>query len=178
MKAKIWRDEKFVYSTDKNDWIKTEISSENRKISMKISQYQDIIVLDSKGLVSENLGKVLGQFYFEPESHFYKQSGSDGTYMFHMNSHGWFVGPDPGKPDGWLKNNSDSNSVPKSGWKCRIGDRWEEDPSCVITNGPILCDKLGIGLYNFRNRRNKERGQEQPWNPPIRSKRWFHIEQK
>ena len=111
LKAKIWRDEKFVYSPDKNDWIKTEISSENKKMTMKISQYQDIIVLDSKGLVSENLGKVLGQFYFEPEIHCYKQCGSDGTYMFHIKGHGWFIGPDPGKPDGWLKNSSDSNNA-------------------------------------------------------------------
>ena len=113
---------------------------------MEISQYQDILVLDSDDLVSKKLGKVLGQFYFEPEIHCYKQSGSAGTYMFHMKGHGWFVGPDPDKPDGWLKNSSDSKKVPKSGWKCKIGfDEWKNDSSCVITNGPILCDNLGFG---------------------------------
>jgi len=113
--AKLWRDEKFIYSQDKNNWIQAAINSESELISMEISQYQDILVLDSDDLVSKKLGKVLGQFYFEPEIHCYKQSGSAGTYMFHMKGHGWFVGPDPDKPDGWLKNSSDSKKSSKIG---------------------------------------------------------------
>ena len=65
-------------------------------------------------------------------------SDSPPVYLYRAKNNQWWVGSFLGKRKGWLKNSTDSVSVPETGWEVADGKGgWLEDPQLTARCGPL-----------------------------------------
>ena len=73
---------------------------------------------------------------------------AEPSYLYHVPGEDWWVSGVPGIEEGWLKNESKSETVPTTGWKYLDDDgkQWHSDPSIKITPGKLVsvCDTITI----------------------------------
>ena len=138
--TKIWRNKSHVMCDKAKDMVK--ITDENEMMNIEIF-FKDHHVIESKGLVAEKFGKFLGLYTYDSDHECFKQCGGK-RYLFCIEDYGWFVGPDPTDPCGWLMNGRKSGIVPSSGWACVVNDEWEEDTTCVITKSTLRCHNMSV----------------------------------
>ena len=114
-----------------------------------------LLVLASDGIAAEHHGGKLGQYSVSGEhnnSPYYVQtdtlshSDSRPVYLYRADNNQWWVSDVLGERAGWLKNPSDSVSVPETGWKVADGTgTWPDDPQLTARCGPLTeCGDITV----------------------------------
>ena len=128
----------------------------NRDISSLhyISLYMDTTLLvTSAGPSAEYRGDMLG-VYKEAGTHnnypYYKQvdterKDEEEEVIYRSKAGGWVMGPGLDGPYAGLKHESNTESVPLSGWSCYDGDKYSDDPHLRISPDlPPACGEITI----------------------------------
>ena len=103
-----------------------------------------MIVISSTGGAAQHQGGALGQFEYDEDRRYYRQTSTDqghknfqAVYCYPDKDDEWWVSSTPGKKGGWLRNPRPSKSLPTSGWQYYDGKSWHDDPTLTISPGPL-----------------------------------------
>ena len=127
--------------------------------------HEPVIVLASDGIAVEEGN--LGQYSLSGEhnkSPYYVQSNTlsnsaslylSPVYLYRADDNQWHVGPYLGNKGGWLKNTSDSVSVPETGWQVftdgENGKVWLDDPQLRVICEPLAeCGDITVSDDTFK----------------------------
>ena len=114
------------------------------KVSNSRENYKRMVVISSTGGTAKREGGVLGQFEFDEDKGYYQQTSTEqdnklflAIYLFPDENDKWYVSSTPGGTKGWLSNPSPSKTLPTSGWQYYDGKSWRDDPTLIISPGPL-----------------------------------------
>jgi hypothetical protein len=148
-KTRIWKKDSSVYiaSHKSTAAYKFQSSSEEIVIPFDLTATTGKLVVSSTGPTCEYMGQCLGQYGLISDNTYKQENSRGGGDLFiYKAAETWFVSDTIGKYGGSLKNSTNSESVPVTGWQYADGTgTWPSDPDLTIS-APALspCSAITI----------------------------------
>ena len=149
LRAEIWRSEgcvvvKFPHCRDT-----IKFSSLQDEVKKTLKVWPQYLIVSSVGVTADSIlsGDTFGQYEYRKDHNeipYYRQrhtvdnKATALNYIYRGPDRKWWVGWKHGEKEGRLYNESISDSVPRSGWRSRVGpDDWRDDQELSVTPGEL-----------------------------------------